>query len=265
MSAPLAGLVVSMMAVLAGETVQTVTAQTIAVPDPLEPVVCVWYRGSPQGAVERDDLVAIRAYGFAAIFWPHRDSEQTARVRRLSEELGLAVVTATDAQARPGTWLNIQTGQLAPGQIPARAWLGIAAGQRIISFEADARTGAGIVDAAGERAPWVAAALAISRQVMTNAALVARMRPAAGVDIQTPSPSSVRLRLLEAPTAWVLVAANPDRSPASIEARFPGTIPFGPWVSLIDGTDMAMVDRPDYHEYRATLEAGDARVYVIDR
>jgi hypothetical protein len=42
-------------------------------------------------------------------------------------------------------------------------------------------------------------------------------------------------------------------------------VPFGPWVSLIDGTDMAMIVRHGHHEYRARLAAGEARVYVIDK
>lgn len=253
------------MAVLAGDTAQAVRAQSLALPDSIEPVVCVWYRGGPEGTVERDDLVALRAYGFAAILWPHRDGEQTALLRRVSEELGLLVVTTADAQARPGIWLNIQTWPLAPGQIPARAWLGLAGGQRIISFESDARTGAGIVDASGERSAWVAPVLAVSRQVMTNARLIGRLRPAIGIDVERPSRSDVRVVLLEAGSAWVLVVANPTDAASSTEARFPATVPFGPWVSLIDGTDMAMVDRPTHHEYRATLAPGEARVYVIDR
>lgn len=256
---------VVLTAALTATTAVSVAGQSPAPALTPDPVVAVWYRGGPEGVVSRDDLVAIRAYGFAAILWPQREGEQTDLVRRAAADLGLAVITAGEAQARAGAWLDVQTWQVAPDQIPARAWLAIAGGQRIVSFDPGGSAGAGIANPAGERAPWVAPALAVSRQVMANAALIGPLRPAIGVEIDARAGSSVRVLLLESGPAWVLVAANPAPVASSTESRFPKSLPFGPWVSLIDGTDMAMIDRPTHHEYRATLTPGEARVYVIDK
>ena len=227
----------------------------------IRPTVAVWYRGTPAGVPVADELARIRATGFTAVMWPGRDADRTRALARLAGELSLAVVTPGEASLEPTRWLDVKVAEAALEVLPAQVWLAIGRGARLVSFDAGTAIGSGLEDAEGGRAPWVAPALAIARVIDANAELIGQLRPA-GVEARE---ASGRLMLLDAGRAWVLIAANPGREAAPLTAAFPKSIPYGPWINLVDGSDMAMVSLPSHHEYRATLPSGNARVYVVDK
>jgi len=230
-----------------------------------EPRVAVWYRGTPAGVPVQNELALARALGFSAIVWPGEDPGPTRRLEAMAAVVGLDVMTPADAGREPGRWRNEVPAGASPALMVARVWLAIAAGARTVTFDSDEPTGAGLTDQSGALAPWVAAALALNRQISANAELLGHLGPGPPIEVDQAGDSSARIVLLDGGRAWLLVAANPSAAAAAFVARFPKAVPYGPWVSLIDGTDMAMVDRAADHEYRVTLPPGDARVYVIDK
>ncbi|HUF48225.1 MAG TPA: hypothetical protein VMM93_10445 [Vicinamibacterales bacterium] len=239
--------------------------QSTAAVDPIEPVVAIWYRGTPAGVPVQDELALLRALGFSAVVWGDEQTASAREVDRLADMLGLRVVRLGDTARTLGRTLALDLVPDPVGTMPARAWLALAGGVRLITIDAGAATGAGLHDAAGTPAPWVRVAVVLSRQVDANGELLARLRPGPAIVQRADSPSPARAVLLDAGRAWVLVVANPSTLAAGLVADLPRAVPFGPWVSLIDGHDMSMLVRPDVHEYRASLAAGEARVYVIDK
>jgi hypothetical protein len=61
-----------------------------------EPVVALWYRGTPAGTPQLDDLAAIKAAGFDAITWPAGEAGSVEAISRLAERHGLTVVIQPD-------------------------------------------------------------------------------------------------------------------------------------------------------------------------
>jgi hypothetical protein len=247
-------------AVLGALVVGSTPAARQVVPAP--PVVGVFYRGTPAGVPVQDELALVRALGFGAVVWPFDDPARARELARMTGLVGLRVLSPRDAERddRRSRIMPVPAGE-APG-LPALAWLAIAAGARTLLLDAGTPTGAGFQDGAGRPAPWLQDAQALARQIDANAELIGRLAQGPSIDVDA---GGTRVVLLDGGRAWVLIAANPSPAPQAALARVPNDVPFGPWVSLIDGTDMAMIVRRGYHEYRAALAAGEARVYVIDK
>ena len=231
------------------------------------PRVAIWYGGTPAGVPVQDELALVRAMGFSAIVWPGANAERTRELERMAAVVGLAVITPAEAGREPGRWHDEAPAGASLALMQARVWLAIADGARVVTFDGRTPTGAGIVDGSGKPASWVATALAINRQITANLELFGRLTPAADIDvgIDVSPGSAARVALLDGGRAWVLVAANPAPVGSAVVARFPKAVPYGPWVSLIDGSEMVMRDLPGHREYQVTLEAGAARVYVVDK
>jgi hypothetical protein len=225
-------------------------------------VVGIWYRGTPAGVPLQNELALVRALDFGAVVWPFQDPVRRLALDQMAGLVGLRVLSPTDAGRDGGATrvIRVSGGDIAT--LPARAWLMIAGGARILLLDAGVESGAGLEDPAGRPAPWVRSAQALARQVEANAELIGRLAPGPRIDVDA---SHAHVVLLDGDPAWVLVAANPSAAAQPVVARVPRMVPFGPWVSLLDGTDMAMIVRSGHHEYRATLAAGEARVYVIDK
>jgi hypothetical protein len=228
----------------------------------MRPGVCIWYRGTPAGVPIQDELAFVRALGFGAVVWPFDDAARRRDLERMADLVGLRVLASADADRSAGQWFPMTIAGESATLLPARGWLAIAQGARVLSVDAGVPTGAGLRDSAGTLARWVRPVQALARQIEANAELIGRLRPGPPIVVDA---DAVRVVLLDGGPAWMLVAANPSTTTQSATARMPKTVPYGPWLSLIDGTNMAMIDRPSDREYRVTLPAGSAQVYVIDK
>jgi hypothetical protein len=102
-----------------------------------EPVVAVWYRGTPAGTPRLDDLAAIKAAGFGAITWPSGDARALADASRLAETVGMAVVIQPDARAAPPLdgRINIDLTRTRAAEVSAIVWRAVAHGVRTVSFD----------------------------------------------------------------------------------------------------------------------------------
>lgn len=229
------------------------------------PVLGVWYRGTPAGVPVQDELALIRAFGFSAIVWPWSDPAHVPELARLADLVGLEVVTLDEAARGDRRWYDRKIREGASPLTAADIWTAVSDGARLVTVDAGAPVGAGLRAASGAPAPWVAVAQGAARQFQSNAGVLGQLQPGPAIEIVAGTESSCRLTLFEAGRAWVIIAANSAPTAASMLARLPRSIPYGPWIDLLDGSDMAMVSLPSHHEYRAMLPPGAARVYVIDK
>jgi hypothetical protein len=232
-----------------------------------EPVVALWYRGTPMGTPRLDDLAGIKAAGFEAVTWPSGDAPAVAAVSKLAEAVGLVVVIEPEraAVSRLAGRITIDVAHTEAGEIPALAWRAIAAGTRTISFDPGSRPGTGLDRSDGRRHDWVPPALAVARQLSANAALIDGLRRAQAPVFLSARPLALDVQLLEGARAWVIIATNTGRTRVDADVAVPRGVPYAIWVSLIDATTIAMVDRPDGARWAIRLDAGRAAVYVIDK
>jgi hypothetical protein len=238
---------------------------------PADPVVAVWYRGTPAGEPRRDDLTVIRALDFHGVAWPAAEASGAAAVPRLAAELGLTVVMRGERVAlspqsalKPPPIVDIVTGKTPVEQIPALAWRALAHGARAICFDAGELDGA-LLNRAGVAPAWLKPAQALARQISSNASLIAIARPGPA-PIVDGGIAGLDVVLLDAGRAWVVIATNAsDRRVEDAIVRLPKPVPYAIWVSLVDGSDLAMRNQPSGPEWRVDLEPGAARVYVIDK
>ena len=236
-----------------------------------EPLVTVWYRGTPAGMPRQSDLGAIRALGFNGVTWPKSTDKAAAELRRLGELVGLAVeivetrapATAESALA-PGARMDIAVAATGGAGIPALAWRALAHGARTIAFDSGDRTGAGLEDASGNLKPWARAAIAFARQVTGNPRLVRILKPGPGV-LLSPSNQALDVVMLDGDRSWVVVATNTSTATVTSSARLPAGAPYAMWISWIDGTTLAMQDEPPGPRWNFEIGPGAARVYLIDK
>ena len=55
-----------------------------------DPVVAVWYRGTPAGTPRQEELAVIRALGFGGIAWPAAQTSTLAALKMMAEKAGPA-------------------------------------------------------------------------------------------------------------------------------------------------------------------------------
>lgn len=229
-----------------------------------EPVVSLWYRGTPAGTPRLDDLAAIRAVGFAGVTWPAARADAVAEVGRLAGMAGLTLFVQPEGLAVDGR-LDIDVRRVAPGTIPAFVWRAVGRGVRIVSFDPGHASGTGLGEA-GSPPDWLTPAVALARQLSGNATLIAGLTPGPRPVFLSLRLVSVDVTLLEGPRAWVLIATNTGPAAGQrMTVQLPSRVPYAIWVSLIDGSTIAMRDRAAGAEWTFDLPAGGAAAYVIDK
>lgn len=237
-----------------------------------QPTVSVWYRGTPAGTPRQEDVAAIRALGFTAVTWPAADAAGMEALRKIAAVVGVTVVPGTEEPAMtpasalaPASAVRIAVSDARAAMIPALAWRAVAHGARTVTFEAGAPAGAGLTLADGRTRPWVTPAVAFARQLWANPRLidVLRLGPRAAID--PPAPADLDVVLLDAGRSWVLVATNTGTVRATAVVRLPRDVPYAIWVSLIDGTTLAMLSTAAGPEWRIAIGPGEAQVFVIDK
>lgn len=232
-----------------------------------EPVVAVWYRGSPAGQPNADDLARIRARGFSWIVWPSTYDSALEELRRRATAIGLQVIVAPDLPAaegepvarRPGR-IEFEARLLAPSSLPAEAWNAIFEDVQTLVFDPGDTEGT-----AGISGAWADLAVAVSRQLSANPAIFDEIEPAAALALETRPLAGVRVRLFETRRAWVVAATNTAASSTHVVARLPVDVPYAIWVSLIDGSTIAMLDQPSGPRWAFDIGPGQALVYLIDK
>jgi hypothetical protein len=232
-----------------------------------EPVVALWYRGTPPGTPRLDDLAAIKAAGFEAITWPSGDARAVADLSKLAQTVGLLLVIHPDGATASGLdgRLTIDATRHRANEIPAVAWRAVANGVRTISVDPGPGPGTGLDRPDGQRPDWVATAVALSRQLSANAELVDGLRRAPPPRFLSSKPQELDVQLFEGVRAWVIIATSTGRRDVEAEVALPKGVPYAIWVSLLDATTIAMVDRPEGARWKFRLDAGAAAVYVIDK
>jgi len=241
-------------------------------PAAAEPVVSVWYRGTPAGTPRQEDVAAIRALGFTGVTWPAGDTAGIEALRRIAAVVGVTVVPGAEdppltaaSAAAPAAAVRIAVSDARAAMIPALAWRAVAHGARTVTFDAGAPAGAGLTLADGRTRPWVKPAVAFARQLWANPRLIDALRAGPRVAIDMPAPAGLDVVLLDGGRSWLLVATNTSSARAAAVARLPGHVPYALWVSLVDGGTLAMRSTPAGPEWGIAIGPGEAQVFVIDR
>jgi hypothetical protein len=230
--------------------------------------VSIWYRGGSDGQPRSQDLVAIRAAGFACVTWPsgRRGADE---VRQTAELVGLAVIVAPDAPTfltaaaalAPAPEVTIDVRQ--DGARPAAlAWRAVAHGARTVVFDSGRQGSTGLLAADGSRPRWVDDALALSRQFSANAPMFSEMAPG---PVPSQRSSDIDVALLQTRRSWILVATNTAAERRSTTVRLPREVPSALWTNLLDGSEMSMLREPEGPRW--TVDIGDhgALVYLIEK
>ncbi len=237
-----------------------------------EPVVSLWYRGTPPGQPRQEDLATIRALGFASVTWPSRSPAGVGDLRRMAGEVGVAVQVRGEAQLlsaasalHPRAVMDLAANEVPTEEIPALVWRAVAHGARVICFDPGSTEGTGIQSANGRALPWISAAKSIARQLNFNAKLFNSLRAAPPAKVLGPAAPALDVLLMQDDRSWVLFATNATRARVRAVARLPATVPAAMWVNLLDGSQMSMLSEPVGPRWNLDLEAGAARIYVIDK
>jgi hypothetical protein len=239
---------------------------------PAVPSVGVWYRGQPPGVPQRDDLAVMKALDFSSVTWPSANVEHLDELQRLAKASGLIVVardrpvpvTPSSALA-PGEYVDVGVAALPPASITPLVWRAVAHGGRIISFDPGTAAGSGLANVNGEAPAWIPPAKSLSRQISFNAALVAALRPGPAVTIDAPKPPDLDVVLLEVERSWLVVATSTSGAPIKAKVHLPANVPYALWVSMIDGSNMSMLDDAAGPVWTLDLPAFGVGVYVIDK
>lgn len=239
---------------------------------PTNPVVTVWYRGTPAGTPRQDELAIIRAIGFNAITWPASQTSTLDALKTMAASAGLQVFVA-DAP-KPATAESVLSGtdrvdfvvtpQNASALTPM-AWRAVAHGARVLTFDAGTRTGAGLENPDRSLKPWVAAALGVARQFSANNRLVEALRPGPGLLITPETVPGLDVVMLDADRSWVLIATNTSGTAVTASVRLPAGAPYAIWADLLDNSSLAMAGEAVGPRWNLKLDAHVARIYLIDK
>lgn len=237
-----------------------------------EPVVSVWYRGSPPGQPRQDDLAVIKAMGFLSVTWPSISTGGAADLRRMADTVGVGVQVRSEPQPltaasalRPRATVDVATSEVVAEEIPALVWRAVAHGARVVCFDPGPADGTGLQNAAGRAAPWLATAKTIARQLNFNAKLFNELRSAPMVSVLGPGAPALDVVLMQDERSWVLFATNVTKGHVKAIVRLPAIVPAAMWVNLLDGSQMSMLSQPIGPRWDLDLEPGGARVYVISK
>jgi hypothetical protein len=237
-----------------------------------DPIVTIWYRGTPAGTPRAEELAGIRALGFGGVTWPAEQPRPVEGLKKLAADVGLQVsvaprpVTPSAAgllEARERVDLVV-TRQTTP-MLPALAWRAVAHGARIIGFDAGEFSGTGLENADRSLRPWTRVAIDVARQFSANRRLIQSLKAGPGVIVTPESGPALDVVLLDADRSWVLVATNASAAPVSATVRLPAGAPYAIWVNLFDNAPLAMNGEAAGPRWSLRLAAGEARFYLIDK
>jgi hypothetical protein len=254
-------------------------AQAAAPPSPsVQPIVSVWYRGTPAGTPVAGELAVIRALGFGGIVWPGPDSGRAAgsypeqSIEALTEAVGLKLIRATTPQAAtpqsvlaPGARVDLMATDPNPAMLTALAWRAVAHGARVLAFDGQTPHGAGLENPDRSLTPWARAAMDVARQFSANDKFIAALAPGPGLIITPDLAPALDVAMLDTGRSWVLIATNTSGAPVSATVRLPDGTPYAIWLDLLDGSTLAMNGAAAGPRWDLKLAPRSARVYMIEK
>jgi hypothetical protein len=237
-----------------------------------EPVVGVWYRGTPVGTPKQEELAVIRALGFGAVTWPASQKAGLEAFKAMAAAAGLqATVAAQPKPVTPASLLKpserldlIVTPQNADA-LTALTWRAIARGARTIMFDSGAPQGAGLENPDRSLKPWVRKAIDVARQFSANSRLIQSLKPGPGVIVTPDLTPALDVVMIDAGRGWVLIATNTSPDPVTASVRLPVGTAYAIWVDLLDATTLAMNGEAVGPRWSLKMAPQTARVYVIDK
>lgn len=237
-----------------------------------DPLVSVWYRGSPPGQPRQDDLAVIKALGFLSVTWPSVSTAGAADLRRMADTVGVGVQVRAEPQPltpasalRPRATVDVATRDVTAEEIPALVWRAVAHGARVVCFDPGPSDGTGLQNAAGHAVPWLAAAKTIARQLNFNAKLFDDLRSGLAVSALGPAAPALDVVMMQDDRSWVLFATNASKGRVKAIVRLPSIVPAAMWVNLLDGSQLSMLSQPIGPRWDLDLEPGGARIYVVSK
>ena len=237
-----------------------------------DPLVTVWYRGTPAGTPRAEELAGIRALGFGGVMWPAAQTASVDGLRKMAADVGLQVLVAPAPDpATPASLLHaaervdlVVTPQTLP-VLTALAWRAVAHGARVLAFDAGDATGAGLENKDRSLKAWAREAIGVARQFSANRRLIEALKPGPGVIVTPEASPALDVVLLDAARSWVLVATNAAPAPIAAAVLLPTGAPYAIWVNLLDNAPLAMAGEAAGPRWNLKLEPGAARVYIIDK
>jgi hypothetical protein len=237
-----------------------------------EPIVGVWYRGTPAGTPKREELAVIRALGFNGVTWPASQTHGLESLKVMAADVGLHVTVADrprpispESLLNPSERFDILVTSQNARALTAMAWRAVAHGARSLAFDSGAPQGAGLENPDRSLKPWVKLAIDMARQLTLNPRLVEALRPGPGVIVVPESRPALDVALLDAGRSWVLVATNISGRPVAASVRLPAGTPYALWLNMLDATTLAMGGEAAGPLWQLELGGPGARVYVIDK
>lgn len=239
---------------------------------PVDPVVTVWYRGTPAGTPRQEELAVIRAVGFNSITWPASQTSRLDALKEMAGSVGLKVFVA-DAP-KPATAESVLTAGdrvdfvVTPQNVATltpMAWRAVAHGARVIAFDSGSATGAGLENPDRSLKAWVSAAQGVARQFSANNRLVQALRPGPGLIMTPPSVPGLDVVMLDADRSWVLIATNTSAAAVTATVRLPAGAPYAIWADLLDNASLAMAGEAAGPRWNLKIDPHVARVYIVDK
>jgi hypothetical protein len=260
------------MTILRATLVAALLAIVVAPVAAEDPLVTVWYRGTPAGTPRAEELAGIRALGFGGVTWPASQTGSIEGLKKMAADVGLHVMVAPAPRPMtPAALLNapervdfVVTAQTTP-ILTALVWRAVAHGARVLAFDAGEATGAGLENADRSLKPWARAAMNVARQFSANHRLIQALKPGPGVIVTPETSPALDVVLRDADRSWVLVATNASPAPTAATVRLPMGAPYAIWVNLLDNAPLAMNGEAAGPRWNLKLEPGGARVYIIDK
>lgn len=237
-----------------------------------DPVVGVWYRGTPAGTPKQEELAIIRALGFGAVTWPASQTRGLDALRAMAATAGLQVsvadrpppVTAASLLT-PSDRLDLIVTPQSVDALTALAWRAVARGARTVMFDSGSPQGAGLENPDRSLKPWVRAAIDMARQFTANTRLIKALKPGPGVVVAPDLTPALDVVMLDADRSWVLIATNASPDPVAAMVRLPAGAPYAIWLDMLDATTLAMNGEAVGPRWSLKMAPRSARVYVIDK
>jgi hypothetical protein len=237
-----------------------------------EPVVGVWYRGTPAGTPKQEELAVIRALGFGAITWPASQTAGLESLKAMAATAGLQVTVAAQPKPvtpasllKPSDRLDLIVTPQSVDALTALTWRAVARGARTIMFDSGAPQGAGLENPDRSLKPWVRAAIGVARQFSANVRLIKSLRPGPGVIVTPDLTPALDVVMIDADRAWMVIATNASSNPVTATVRLPAGTAYAIWVDLLDASTLAMNGELAGPKWSLKMAPGSARVYVIDK